>query len=249
MCTPARTWLLDGEPNRVCHSQETPQQTQIETAAEPSADSPAHVADQSNTDEPATSTPADVQTQPDAQPLPEEVLAAGLIPPDGGVSTTSEAAEELTADAEATDTLSKEHQIDVVQEAPQVQLAVPEGLAPASTSEGAELDPNSTAALIQVVALHGPVKSQRHRVAFVVANGKSVVQATFLERPYYVISSVSTVCSQLATPSIVMLSVQRPFPLQLHTLARLCALICCSKRHQVANAVTSSLKWATPARC
>lgn len=134
----------------MCHShfQEIPQQAQIETAAEPSADSTAQGADQlPDTDESAASTAADVQTQADAQPLPEEVLAAGLIPPDGGVSTISVAAEESTADADATDTLSKEQQTDVVQETPQVQIAVPEEPAPPSTSE---LDPNSTAALIQV---------------------------------------------------------------------------------------------------
>lgn len=83
----------------------------------------------------------------DAQPLPEEVLAAGLIPPDDGLSTSAEAAEDATAAAATTDTLSNELQTDVVQEATQVQIDAPEAPAP---SEGAELDPDSTAALIQV---------------------------------------------------------------------------------------------------
>lgn len=117
-----------------------------------------------DSDEPAASTPADVQTQADAQPLPEEILAAGLIPLVGEASTTSVAAEGTTASVEATDTLSKEQQSDVVQEAPQVQMAVPEEPAPTSTSQGTGLDPSSTAALIQVVSSAGTCENYRSPV-------------------------------------------------------------------------------------
>lgn len=131
----------------MCHPQETPQQAGAEAAAEPPVNAPAHVTDQSsNTNEPAVSTADDS----DNQPQPEEVLAAGLIPPDHGVGTSAEAARESSAAAETTDTLSNELQTDVVQEAPQVQIDAPEAPAPSSSSQGAELNPNSTAALIQV---------------------------------------------------------------------------------------------------
>lgn len=180
-----------------CHSQETPQQTQVETAAEPSADSPAHATDQlPDTGEPATSTPADVQTQADAQPLPEEILAAGLIPPDGGVSTASVAAEETTANADATDTLNKEQQNDVVQEVPQVQIAVPKGLAPTSTSEGNELDPSSTAALIQVFSAAGTCQDSSSAVLqfyFQLAN--LWYSSSVLGGPYHVVC-ISVDCVQ-----------------------------------------------------
>lgn len=133
----------------MCHSQDTPQQAQVEAAAEPPANAPAHVTDQSSdADEPAVSTADDS----DIQPQPEEVLAAGLIPPDRGVSTSAEAARESSAAAEIIDTLSNELQTAIVQDMPQVQIEAPEAPALSSTSEGAEINPNSTAALIQVAS-------------------------------------------------------------------------------------------------
>ena len=142
----------------MCHPQEMPSHAQVEAAAEPLANAPAHVTDRSpDTDEPAVNTPGNS----DAQPLPEEVLAAGLIPPHHGVSTSAETTEEPTAAAATTDTLSNELQSAVVQEAPQVQIDAPEVPAPSSTSKDAELDPDSTAALIQV-ATSAQILSEQH---------------------------------------------------------------------------------------
>ena len=144
--TPQLYSCFSGEANGECHSQETPQQPQYEAAAEHIANAPVHVTDRSaDTDKPAVS-PGDS----DVQPLPEEVLAAGLIPPHPGLSRSAETAEESIAAAAITDTLSNELQTDVVQQAPQVQIQAPEVPAPSSTSKATELDPNSTAALIQV---------------------------------------------------------------------------------------------------
>lgn len=86
----------------------------------------------------------------DDQPLPEETLAAGLIPPDQGVSMDAEATQEATAAADATSTLSDDLQTDTHQQAAESHAAGAEEPAVTDTSTGAELDPSSTAALIQV---------------------------------------------------------------------------------------------------
>lgn len=93
----------------------------------------------------------------DDQPLPEEILAAALIPPDQGVSIDAEATQESTAAADATSTLRDDLQTDTHQQAAESQTAGAEEPAVTDTSTGAELDPSSTAALIQVT---------RHSIAF-----------------------------------------------------------------------------------
>ncbi|KAL3136322.1 hypothetical protein ABBQ38_005586 [Trebouxia sp. C0009 RCD-2024] len=85
---------------------------------------------------------------PDKQPLPEEILAAGLIPPDQGI-VSAEATEESAAAADATSTLEEDVQTDTSQQAGASQVAGAEEPALTDTLASAELSPSSTAALIQ----------------------------------------------------------------------------------------------------
>lgn len=87
---------------------------------------------------------------PDKQPLPEEILAAGLIPPDQGI-VSAEATEESAAAADATSTLEEDVQTDTSQQAGASQVAGAEEPALTDTLASAELSPSSTAALIQVI--------------------------------------------------------------------------------------------------
>ncbi|KAL3147376.1 hypothetical protein ABBQ32_002856 [Trebouxia sp. C0010 RCD-2024] len=126
--------------------EETQRQDQGQAAAQPPSDAAASVPTQlPEPEQPEVGVPG----VPDNQPLPEEILAAGLIPPDQGV-IFAEATEESAAAADATSTLEEDVQTDTSQQAGASQVARAEEPALTDTSASAELPSlSSTAALIQ----------------------------------------------------------------------------------------------------
>lgn len=87
------------------------------------------------------------------QLLPEEVLAQGLIPADDPASVSAESAAEAIAAVDVLGTSNSDLPPVDGEQAAQVQLPEAEEASAASISgatNGAEHDPNSTAALIQV---------------------------------------------------------------------------------------------------